>query len=137
MLSNIEITDEEIDYLYSIIDQSSKGGIDYTEFLMAGIDKKKLFSSDRIEKAFNYFDKNKSGYIECEDLKEALLKMGKECTESNGINSLIYNAIKNLKIDEKDNESNNDKEFFDEDIKEEENIYKINKNDFFKIFSSY
>jgi calcium-dependent protein kinase len=137
MLSKIEITDEEIDYLYSIIDQSSKGGIDYTEFLMAGIDKKKLFSSDRIEKAFNYFDINKSGYIECEDLKEALLKMGKECTESNGINSLIYNAIKNLKIDEKDNESNNDKEFFDEDIKEEENIYKISKNDFFKIFSSY
>jgi len=136
MLANIDITDEEIDYLYSIIDQSSKGGIGYTEFLMAGIDKKKLFSHDRIEKAFNYFDINKSGYIEYEDLKEALLKMGKECTESNGINSIIYDAIKNLKNDEKDNKSNNDKEFFDEDIKEEENIYKISKNDFFKIFSS-
>jgi len=44
MSSNIEITDKEIDYLYSIINQSSKGGIDYTEFLMAGTDKKDSLS---------------------------------------------------------------------------------------------
>ena len=64
MLSNIDITDEEIDYLYSIINQSSKGGIDYIEFIIAGFDKKELFSHDKIEKAFNYFNINKSGYIE-------------------------------------------------------------------------
>ena len=136
MLSKIDITDEDIDYLYSIITQSSKGGLDYTEFLMAGIDKKELFTHDKIERAFNYFDINKSGYIECEDLEEALLKMGKECVESNGINSLIYDAIKSIKTDEKESENNIDKEFFDEDIKEEENVYKISRNDFFKIFSS-
>ncbi len=61
---------------------------------------------------------------------------GKECTESNGINSKIYDSNKNLKSGIKDNKSNNDKEFFDEDINEEENIYKISKNDFFKIYSS-
>jgi len=61
---------------------------------------------------------------------------GKECTESNGINSKIYDSNKNLKSGIKDNKSNNDKEFFDEDISEEENIYKISKNDFFKIYSS-
>ena len=136
MLSKIDITDEDIDYLYSIINQSSKGGIDYTEFLMAGIDKKELFTHDKIERAFNYFDINKSGYIECEDLEEALLKMGKECVESNGINSLIYDAIKNIKTEEKDFENSIDKEFFDGDIKEGENVYKISKSDFFKIFSS-
>ena len=136
MLSNIDITDEEIDYLYSIIDQSSKGGIDYTEFLMAGIDKKVLFAHDKIEKAFNYFDINQSGYIECEDLKEALLKMGKECTESNGINSLIFEAIKNLKKNEEENKNENiDKEFFYEDFKEEDTNYEISKNEFFQIFS--
>ena len=69
-------------------------------------------------------------------MKETLLKIGKECTESNGINSIIYDAIKNLKNEEIDNNSNIGKEFFDEDIKEEENIYKISKNEFFKIFSS-
>ena len=136
MLSNIDITDEEIEYLYSIIVPPSKGGIVYTEFLMAGIDKKELFSYDKIEKAFNYFD-NKSGFIEIEDLKEALLKMGKECTESDGINSIIHDAINNLNKTDEDNKSENlDKEFFDEDIKEEDNNdCKLSKKDFFQIFS--
>ena len=136
MLSGIDITDEEIEYLYSIIVHPSKGGIDYTEFLMAGIDKKEIFTHDKIEKAFNYFDINKSGYIEYEDLEEALLKMGKECTESDGINSIIQDAIKNLK-DNEDKNDNIDKEFFDEDIKEEEEDggCKISKKDFFQIFS--
>ena len=135
MLSGIDITDEEIDYLYSIIVHPSKGGIDYTEFLMAGIDKKEIFTHDKIEKAFNYFDINKSGYIEYEDLEEALLKMGKECTESDGINSIIQDAIKSLK-DNEDKNDNIDKEFFDEDFKEEEdNKCKISKKNFFQIFS--
>ena len=34
ILSNFEITVDEIDYLYSIIDQSPKGGINYTECIM-------------------------------------------------------------------------------------------------------
>ena len=137
MLSNIDITDEEIDYLYSIIVEHSKEGIDYTEFLMAGIDKKELFTHDNIERAFNYFDINKSGFIEYEDLNEALLKMGKECTESNGIHSIIQDAIKSLKPEEEDDDKNeiNDKEFFDEIIIEEEKNCKISKNDFFQIFS--
>ena len=134
MLSGIDITDEEIEYLYSIIVHPSKGGIDYTEFLMAVIDKKEIFTYDKIEKAFNYFDINKSGFIEYEDLEEALLKMGKECTESDGINSIINDAIKNLK-NNGDKNDNIDKEFFDEDIKEEEDNCKISKKDFFQIFS--
>ena len=137
-LTNIDITDEEIEYLYSIIVENSKDGIDYTEFLMAGIDKKELFTQEKIEKAFNYFDINKSGYIEYEDLKEALLKMGKECTESNGINSIIHDAIKNLKSKEEEednNDENLDKEFFDDSIIEEDKNCKISKNDFFQIFS--
>ncbi len=136
-LTNIDITDEEIEYLYSIIVENSKEGIDYTEFLMAGIDKKELFTQEKIEKAFNYFDINKSGYIEYEDLKEALLKMGKECTESNGINSIIHDAIKNLKSNEEEDskEDNLDKEFFDDSIIEEDKKCKISKNDFFQIFS--
>ena len=137
MLSNIDITDEEIDYLYSIIVEHPKEGIDYTEFLMAGIDKKELFTHDNIERAFNYFDINKSGFIEYEDLNEALLKMGKECTESNGIHSIIQDAIKSLKPEEEEDNKNeiNDKEFFDELIIEEEKNCKISKNDFFQIFS--
>ena len=135
ILSKIDITDEEIENLYSIIVQNPKSGIDYTEFLMAGIDKKELFTQNKIEKAFNYFDINKSGFIEYEDLKEAFLKMGREFMESDGINSIIHEAIKNLKNDEDNKSENEVNEFFDEDIKEDDNNCKISKKDFFRIFS--
>ena len=136
MLSDIDITDEEIEYLYSIIVHPPKEGIDYTEFLMAGIDKKELFTNEKLEKAFNYFDINKSGFIEYEDLKEALLKMGRECIESDGINSFIHNAIKNLKNKE-ENKSDND-ELSDDNIENDgdEDNCKISKKDFFRIFST-
>ena len=135
ILSKIDITDEEIENLYSIIVQNPKSGIDYTEFLMAGIDKKELFTQDKIEKAFNYFDINKSGFIEYEDLKEAFLKMGREFMESDGINSIMHEAIKNLKNNEDNKSENEVNEFFDEDIKEDDNNCKISKKDFFRIFS--
>lgn len=61
---------------------------------------------------------------------------GRFFVDDNGINSLIYDAIKNIKTEEKDFENSIDKEFFDGDIKEGENVYKISKSDFFKIFSS-
>ena len=136
-LKKIKITEEEINNLFKIMDQNLKGAIDYTEFLMAGFDREQLFTNEKLTKAFNYFDINKSGFIEIEDLKEALLKMGKECTESDGINSIIHDAINNLNKTDEDNKSENlDKEFFDEDIKEEDNNdCKLSKKDFFQIFS--
>ena len=135
MLSDIDITDEEIEYLYSIIVHPPKEGIDYTEFLMAGIDKKELFTNEKLEKAFNYFDINKSGFIEYEDLKEALLKMGRECIESDGINSFIHNAIKNLKNKEENKSDNNELSDDIENDGDEDNC-KISKKDFFQIFST-
>ena len=131
-MAKINITDEKINYIYNIIDVKKKGGIDYTEFLMAGINKDKLFTKDNIENAFNYFDANKSGFIEVEDLEETLLKLGKECTEPGGIKSIIQHSLFLLKY--KDDVSFKSLSIdFSEDGKEQEN--KISKNDFFKIFN--
>ena len=115
-----------------MIDQKKKGGIDYTEFLMAGINKDKLFTKDNIENAFNYFDANKSGFIEAEDLEETFLKLGKECTEPGRIKSIIQHSL--LLLKDKDDVSCKSLSMdFSEDGKEEEN--KISKNDFFRIFN--
>ena len=54
-LKNIEITDEEINHLFKIMDQNFKGAIDYTEFLMAGVNREQLLSEGNLTKAFNYF----------------------------------------------------------------------------------
>ena len=130
-LVKINISDEKVNYIYNIIDQTKKGGIDYTEFLMAGINKDKLFTNDNIENAFNYFDANDSGFIEIKDLEETLLKMGKECTEPGGIKSIIQHVLILLK-DKEDISSNSLSSDFSSEIKEED--IKISKNDFFRIF---
>ena len=131
-LSKININEEKINNIYNMIDQKKKGGIDYTEFLMAGINKDILFTENNIENAFNYFDANKSGFIEDKDLEESLLKMGKECIESGGFKSIIQHTL--LLLKDKDDISFKSFDLENnEDGKDEEN--KISKNDFFKIFN--
>ena len=127
-LSKINISEEKINHIYNIIDQTKKGGIDYTEFLMAGINKNELITKNNLENAFNYFDANKSEFIEVEDLEETLLKMGKECTEPGGIKSIIQHFLLSSKDKEENNNSNQDIFYLDD--KE----YKISKIDFFKNF---
>ena len=122
-LKNIPITDEEISHLYKILDQNLKGAMDYTEFLMAGVNQKNLFTTEKLTKAFNYFDINRSGFIENSDLYDSLLRMGRECINTNDINSFIYEVLKNI-----DNNKKLDKnlEFFT----------KVSYDDFLKIFQN-
>ena len=124
-LCNINIDEEKLSYIYNLIIQDKKGGIDYTEFLMAGINRKELFSKEKLANAFNYFDANKSGYIETVDLEETLLKMGKECTELGCIKSIIKNALLLIK---------NEEEFLSSEDEKEEKEYKICRIDFFRMF---
>ena len=120
-LKNIEITDEEINHLFKIMDQNFKGAIDYTEFLMAGVNREQLLSEGNLTKAFNYFDINNSGYIENEDLYNCLLRNGKKCINTKDINFFIYEVLKDL----------DDKKGYDKDS---EIFTKVCKDDFLKIF---
>ena len=78
-LKHILITNEEINHLYTILYQNLKGAIDYTEFLMDGVNQKNLFTTEKLIKAFNYFDINKSGFKENSDLYDSFIRMGREC----------------------------------------------------------
>ena len=120
-LKNIEITDEEINHLFKIMDQNFKGAIDYTEFLMAGVNREQLLSEGNLTKAFNYFDINNSGLIENEDLYNCLLRNGKKCINTKDINFFIYEVLKDL----------DGKKGYDKDS---EIFTKICKDDFLKIF---
>ena len=123
-LKNIEISDEEINHLFKIMDQNFKGAIDYTEFLMAGVNREQLLSEGNLTKAFNYFDINNSGFIENEDLYNCLLRNGKKCINTKDINFFIYEVLKDL----------DDKKGYDKDS---EIFTKVCKDDFLKIFQVY
>lgn len=53
-------------------DSDGNGYIDYTEFVVAAIDKKKLLSKENIQASFDAFDQNRNGSISVEELKSML-----------------------------------------------------------------
>ena len=120
-LKKIEITDEEINLLFKILDQNLKGALDYTEFLMAGVNRAELFTKEKLTRVFNYFDINKSGFIENQDLYDCLLRNGKQCINTKDINFFIYEALKDME----------DKKGYDKDS---EIFTKVSLDDFLKIF---
>ena len=117
-LMNISITIDQINYLFNILPQNKNLGMGYSEFIMAGVDQNKIFTKENLEDSFNYFDINKTGFIEYDNLNSALLRMGKKYVYSDDIISIINDVAK----------------IINKDIKNEEKYNKISKEDFMKIF---
>lgn len=55
-----------------VIDTNGSGHIDYTEFLVAGINPKKFLTEQHFEQAFQYFDIDHSGAITFEEIAHFL-----------------------------------------------------------------
>ena len=53
-------------------DTDKDGQIDFTEFLTAAFDKSKLLSEENLKRAFDFFDKDRSGTLTKEEIMEAL-----------------------------------------------------------------
>lgn len=93
-IANVDINQEDITKLLLASDNPSKKRIDYTEFLIISIDKKKYLTKENLLSAFKYFDVNDSGLIESNDLKDALLRFGKRVVHSEAIEKIILEVIK-------------------------------------------
>ena len=68
------------------VDIDNNGTIDYSEFIAATVDKRKLLSKERLKAAFSIFDKDDSGYISAAEVR-AVLDHGKQ------INEKVWNEI--------------------------------------------
>lgn len=53
-------------------DVDGDGTLNYSEFVAVSVHLKKMANDEHLHKAFNFFDQNQSGYIEIEELREAL-----------------------------------------------------------------
>ena len=83
----IQMTMEAIDEMFARIDLDGNGTIDYTEFVMATIEEKNLLTNERLREAFRMFDKDGSGSLSPEEIKDVL------CFDSSVDPSLVDKLI--------------------------------------------
>ncbi|KAG2300541.1 hypothetical protein Bca52824_037013 [Brassica carinata] len=67
-----QIADADLQILMEATDVDGDGTLNYGEFVAVSVHLKKMANDEHLHKAFNFFDKNQSGYIETEELREAL-----------------------------------------------------------------
>ncbi|KAG0477430.1 hypothetical protein HPP92_014271 [Vanilla planifolia] len=67
-----QIPDADVRILMDAADVDGDGTLEYGEFVAVSIHLKKLGNEEHLHKAFSFFDRNKSGYIEIEELSYAL-----------------------------------------------------------------
>ncbi|KAI9108485.1 hypothetical protein K1719_020676 [Acacia pycnantha] len=77
-----KLSESEVRQLMEAADVDGNGTIDYIEFISATMHLNRMEREDHLYKAFEYFDKDRSGYITKEELEYALKKynMGDENT---------------------------------------------------------
>ena len=89
-LINYNVTDdllENFDDIFTNLDGDRDNVIEFEEFLRGVLDKKEILTDNVLNYAFNFFDKDNSGFIKVENIKEYFL--------GTHINEEIFNNIFN------------------------------------------
>ncbi|XP_073146347.1 calcium-dependent protein kinase 8-like [Henckelia pumila] len=76
-----QITDDDLQILVEAAAVDGDGTLSYGEFVAVSVHLKKMANDEHLHRAFSFFDRNKSGYIEIEELREALSDDGDANTE--------------------------------------------------------
>ena len=67
-----DISDEEVDDMFSKVDADKNGDIDYSEFVVATMSEKKILNNKNIKAAFDMFDTDGGGSITSDEVKKIL-----------------------------------------------------------------
>jgi calcium-dependent protein kinase len=99
---------KEVDRIFKTIDVNNTGAIDFTEFLLATVNHKKLLSQERMTQVFKMFDKDGSGTIDKDEIKEffSMSDAGNEEfinelieeVDKNGDGEISFNEFKDMMI---------------------------------------
>ncbi|KAL2320779.1 hypothetical protein Fmac_029748 [Flemingia macrophylla] len=82
-----QVPDADLQILMEAGDVDRDGHLDYGEFVAISVHLRKMGNDDHLRKAFQFFDKNQSGHIEIEELRDAL------CDEIESNSEEVINAI--------------------------------------------
>nr|CAB3458360.1 unnamed protein product [Digitaria exilis] len=67
-----QMPDADVQILMEAADADGNGSLDYGEFVTLSVHLRKIGNDDHLHKAFAYFDRNQSGFIEIDELRESL-----------------------------------------------------------------
>ena len=68
----VEEATKEAERIMKEVDTDNNGFIDYSEFLKANLDARKVLSNDNLKQAFRMFDRDNSGTISASELRQVL-----------------------------------------------------------------
>ena len=71
-IPEINLSESDITQAMSVIDSNQNGLIDYTEFIAACLQSYNYLKENHLRAAFSYFDKDDSGTISKEELRQCL-----------------------------------------------------------------
>ena len=93
------MSDEEVEQMFNAVDTDKSGFIDYSEFVVAALNENQLTTNEKLQAAFKMFDKDGSGMISPDEIKEVLSFGG-----TNQLNKATLDAIVKQVDDNEDGE---------------------------------
>ncbi|KAK9212421.1 hypothetical protein WN943_001803 [Citrus x changshan-huyou] len=76
---------------YFLADVDGDGSLNYGEFVAVSVHLKKMANDEHLHKAFSFFDRNQSGFIETEELQNAL-NDEVDTSSENVINAIMHDV---------------------------------------------
>ncbi|XP_058214549.1 calcium-dependent protein kinase 13 [Rhododendron vialii] len=76
-----QLGESEVQMLIEAVDTHGKGTLDCGEFIAVSLHLHRMANDEHLHKAFSYFDKDGNGYIEPDELRDALMEDGEDCTD--------------------------------------------------------
>ncbi|CAB9505617.1 MAP kinase-activated protein kinase 2 (Fragment) [Seminavis robusta] len=95
-----ELSNKETDKLFERINMNGDGYVDYTEFVIAAMQKSKILDTQKLRAAFSSFDRGDKGYISANDLKLALAGVVALPTDKDiGTDQIIDEMMKQVDVE--------------------------------------
>ena len=89
------MSDEEVEQMFAAVDTDKSGFIDYSEFVVAAMNENQLTTNEKLAAAFKMFDKDGSGVISPDEIKEVLSFGGTNALNTDTLNAIVKQVDEN------------------------------------------